>query len=283
MKLELHEYNKNLKVLHPLQWTIILLFCEIHPRVNRALDELCKINRFWYIAVFVNQVMWYLPEKTHISLVHIGDWKYEILCVRHIFYIFENLSYPLHSIFYRMEISMRIVLYYVITRHPISLEVKIIYNNYKKLNIFNSHSPLNISTEAPPTCHSPLKSSFSTFSSIRISSQRANHFMTGSWSWHTYWSFRSRLPLKLLFSLYFQGGLNFVHYDEKKKVFKIFVNVMKKLWITEKPHSHSRMKSCECVLIPNVNGYSSIRSVIRQFAALFINSQCYSPFAADWK
>ncbi len=30
-----------------------------------------------------------------------------------------------------------------------------------------------------------------------------------------------------------------------------------------KPRSHLRMKSCECALIANVNGYSSIRSVIR--------------------
>ncbi len=32
---------------------------------------------------------------------------------------------------------------------------------------------------------------------------------------------------------------------------------------TVKPRSHSQMKSCECALIANVNGYSSIRGVIR--------------------
>ncbi len=38
-----------------------------------------------------------------------------------------------------------------------------------------------------------------------------------------------------------------------------------------KPRSHSQMKSCEYALIANanVNGYLSICSVVRQFAALF--------------
>ncbi len=53
-----------------------------------------------------------------------------------------------------------------------------------------------------------------------------------------------------------------------------------------KPRSHSRMKSCECALITNVNGYSSIRSVIRhsrttenkvKFGQLFCE-YCYSQF-----
>ncbi len=48
---------------------------------------------------------------------------------------------------------MGIVLHYAVTRHPISLEVKITNSKLKKLNIFNSHSPLKISTEAPSIFH----------------------------------------------------------------------------------------------------------------------------------
>ncbi len=53
-----------------------------------------------------------------------------------------------------------------------------------------------------------------------------------------------------------------------------------------KPHSHSQMKCCECALIANVNGYSSIRSVIHHSRTLEIKVKfgqlfceyCYSQF-----
>ncbi len=93
--------------------------------------------------------------------LHIGDWKNEIFVENvcgPLSVIRGNLNYHSHNILNGMGIYIGIVLFYVITRHRISLEVKITNSDPKKLNIFNFHSSLKISVEVPFTCHSPLKS-----------------------------------------------------------------------------------------------------------------------------
>ncbi len=51
--------------------------------------------------------------------------------------------------------------------------------------------------------------------------------------------------------------------DSSETYIRSIYNPFCDLFETHKPRSHSRMKSCECALIANVNGYSSIRSIIR--------------------
>ncbi len=71
--------------------------------------------------------------------------------------LFLGISIIIHTAF-SIKWEYRWELYYVITRHPVSLQFKIPNSNPKKLNIFNPHSPLKISTEAPHACHFPSNS-----------------------------------------------------------------------------------------------------------------------------
>ncbi len=66
--------------------------------------------------------------------------------------------------------------------------------------------------------------------SIHISSKRINQFkkqyfwrMDRNYNVHTYWYFRSRSLIELLFPLPFWHGLNFVYHDGKKSIYQ-FLN-----------------------------------------------------------
>ncbi len=140
-------------------------------RCDRFFSRYCVIFN-WLLRNFTSALE--IPSVTWAhSVTTCGKWLSNVKLLKYPLYFFTSI-YLYNHIMFKLHfffVTLLSLQFYKVcecrwetqligdnTSHNQLGILKITNNNHRKLNIFNSYSPLKISTETPPLCHSSLKS-----------------------------------------------------------------------------------------------------------------------------